>query len=96
VNALFIVLLQPNVKINLNLLKSLIDLPSECHLIKLIDYHAMESLTDSVRPRMPNIRLGVLNIPHRQIELKVLRVRPATILGAPVGEDANHGDVELV
>jgi hypothetical protein len=52
-SALVILLRQPNVKINLKVLKRLTHFHAERYLIKFIENRAMESLTDSVRLRMP-------------------------------------------
>ena len=95
-SSLVIVLRQPNVKINLKLLKGLIDLLAERYLIKLVENRAMESLADPIRLRMPDFCLCVFYIAHREKELEVMRVRPSAIFGSSIGENAKHGHVELV
>ncbi len=50
----------------------------------------MESLTNSVRLRVHDFRLCMLDVIESKIKLVVVRLSLATELSASVGKDANH------
>ena len=86
--AVVVVISQPVVQIVLQLFNRVVDLAPERDLIKLLQNGFMKALADSISLRMSNFRLGVLNVIEGQVELLIMRFRPAAIFGATVGQHA--------
>ena len=88
--AVVVVISQPVVQIVLQLFNRAVDLAPERDLIKLLQNGFMKALADSISLRMPNFRLGVLNVIEGQVELVIMRFRPAALFGATVGQHADQ------
>ena len=50
----------------------------------------MEALADAVGLRGAGPGSGMLDVIDRQVQLVIMRLRLATVLGAPVRQDAKH------
>ena len=55
----------------------------------------MKAFADAVRPRVPRLGFGVLDVVERQIKLVIMRLRLAAILRSVVGQDASEAHVVL-
>src|SRR5262249_57364736 len=64
-----VVLDQPGIEISLQLLDAVVDLLAERDAIELIQYSAMEALTDSIGLRALGLGAAVINVLDREVEL---------------------------
>ena len=88
--AVVVVVRQPVIQIDLQLLDGLVNLASERDLVELLQDGLVEALADAVGLRVAYLGLGMLDVIQGQIELVVMRFRLAAILGATIGQDADH------
>src|SRR5215469_10021266 len=90
-----VVLDQPGIEISLQLLDAVVDLLAERDAIELIQYSAMEALTDSIGLRALGLGAAVINVLDREVELVFMALGPAK-LGAAIGQHARQPDTVLV
>ena len=76
--ACVIVVVQPVIKIYLQLFNRQINLLPKSHLVKLVQNGFMEAFADAVSLRMTHLRFGVFNVIQRKIKLIVVRFWSAT------------------
>ena len=94
--ALLVVVHEPSVKIGLPLLQRAIDLLPKRHAIELVQQGLMEALANPVGLGMPRLRLGVIDILHRQVEFVFVAIGGAAALGASIGQHAIKRNFMLV
>src|SRR5262249_17926153 len=68
---------------------------AERDAIELIQYSAMEALTDSIGLRALGLGAAVINVLDREVELVFMALGPAK-LGAAIGQHARQPDTVLV
>ena len=64
------------------------DLPSEDRLVELIQHRLVEPLADAVRLRVARLGPGVFDLVKLKVELVGMLVKPATVFGPTIGQDA--------
>src|SRR5499433_3640114 len=90
-----VVLDQPGIEISLQLLDAVVDLLAERDAIELIQYSAMEALTDSIGLRALGLGAAVINVLDGEVELVFMALGP-TKFGAAIGQHARQPDTVLV
>src|SRR5262244_2507326 len=85
-----VVLDQPGIEISQQLLDAVVDLLAERDAIELIQYSAMEALTDSIGLRALGLGAAVINVLDREVELVFMALGPA------IGQHARQPDTVLV
>lgn len=88
-----IVMPHPFVNISLKFLDSLIQLLSECNLIKLVENSFVKPLADTVRLRRTRLCFGVVNIFDRQVKLILVMLPIAAVFRAAIGQDTKQANV---
>ena len=71
-----VVLDQPGIEISLQLVDAAVDLLAERDTIELIQYSAMEALTDSVRLRALGLGAAVIYVLDGEVELVFMALVP--------------------
>jgi hypothetical protein len=79
---LFIVLVNPQIEIGLQLVDRTIHLFAERNTIELIEYRFVEALADAVGLRAPGLGPRVIDVLDRKVKLVFVALRVATILAA--------------
>jgi len=72
--AFIVVLIDPFVQIDLQLLNGLVDLFTECHLIELLQDGLVEPLTDAVGLGRFDLGLGVVDVVDGQEQLVIVAI----------------------
>src|SRR6516162_7380746 len=90
-----VVLDQPGIEVSLQLVDAAVDLLAERDAIELIQYGAMEALTDSIGLRALRLGAAVIDVLDREVELVFMALGPAK-LGAAIGQHARQSDAVLV
>src|SRR5262245_23765095 len=90
-----VVLDQPGIEISLQLLDAVVDLLAERDAIELIQYSAMEALTDSIGLRALGLGAAVVDVLDGEVELVFMALGPAK-LGAAIGQHARQPYTVLV
>jgi hypothetical protein len=80
----FVVDRHPSIEIALQLVDGSIDFLAKRHAIELVEHGSMEPLADSVRLRALGLGPGVIDVLDGEIELVVVMLWIATILGATI------------
>ena len=80
----FVVLLHPNFEIGLQPVDGPINFLAERHAIELVEHGSMEALADSIRLRALGLGAGVIDVLDGEIELVVVMLGVAAILGAAI------------
>jgi hypothetical protein len=96
VGALLVVLPEPQLQISLEFLEAGIDLLAKGNAVALIEHGFMEPLTNPIGLGTFALGAGVIDILNRQIEFILVAVGTATVLRAPIGQDAAEGDLMAV
>ena len=63
-----------------------IDLLAERHPVELVQHRLVEALDDAVGLRALGLRARVIDVLHRQVELVLVPLGVAAVLGPPVGQ----------
>src|SRR5499425_1922257 len=79
-----VVLDQPGIEVSLQLVDAAVDLLAERDPIELIQYGAMEALTDSIGLRALRLGAAVIDVLDCEVELVFVALGPAK-LGAAIG-----------
>ena len=82
--ARFVVRRHPNIEIILQLVDGSIDLLAERHTVELIEHGSMEALADSVGLRALGLGPRMIDVLDGEIELVVVMLGVAAILGATI------------
>ena len=88
--AFFVELSQPLIDVRLKRLKALVDLLAEGHAIEFVEDGLVKAFADAVGLRASYLGLGVLHVFNGQIQLVLMMLRLATILGPTVSENAKQ------
>ena len=88
--SILVLVANPAIQIGLQFLQRGVRLAPEGHPVKLIQNCFVEAFADAVCLRVKRLGFGVLNVIERQVELVIMRLWLATILGASIGENSNH------
>src|SRR5262247_1451412 len=86
---------QPGIEISLQLVDAAVDLLAERDTIELIQYSAMEALTDSVRLRALGLGAAMIDVLDGEVELVFVALSAAE-LGATIGQHPTQPDAVLV
>ena len=81
-----VVIGEPGIKIDLQLLDGPIDLLAEGYPIELVQHGAMEALADAIGLRALGLGAAMVDVLDREIEL-VFMAFPAAELGAAIGQN---------
>jgi hypothetical protein len=92
-SAFIIVVVEPVVQIGLQFFECAVNFSTQRRLVKHLQDGLVESLTDPVRLRMPCLGSGVLDFIDGQVKLVVMLLDLATVLGTPVNQDPQHGQI---
>src|SRR5437764_8355800 len=84
----FIVLPQPGVKIDLQLLERAVHFLAKRHSIELVERSLVKAFADAVGLRALGLGARVIDVLHREIELVLVPFGIAAELAAAVGEHA--------
>ncbi len=85
-----VIVTQPDIKICLQGFHAVIDFLPECYLVELLKNGLVEPLTDTICLWMPGLCLGVVNVIYCQIELVIVLLCLATILGSSICKNPQH------
>src|SRR5215831_476610 len=77
-----VVLDQPGIEISLQLVDAAVDLLAERDAIELIQYGAMEALTDSIGLRALRLGAAVIDVLDGEVELVFMALGPAKLSAA--------------
>lgn len=84
--AVVVVVDQPLIQIDLQFFDRAVDLAPECDLVKLLQDRLVKALANTVGLRMTDLGLRVLDVIQGQVELIVVRFRPAAVFRAAIGQ----------
>lgn len=90
--ALIIVMIDPGVQVGLPLIEGCVDHLSEGYLIELLFDRSVEPLADAVGLGTVGLGPRMVDIINGQVQLIIVPLRPATELGAAVGQYAQQID----
>ena len=85
--SLLVVFDQPSVEVHLQLVQALVDLLAEGDLVELFEDRFVEAFADTVGLRTPRFGSRVINILKGEVQLELVLVLLATILGSSVCEN---------
>ncbi len=88
--ALGVVVLHVNIQVDLDLVKTSVDLFPECYPIELVLHRLMEALADAVGLGMLCLCLRMLDLVEAQEELIGMGVLTPTELRSPISQDSEH------
>jgi len=86
--SLRVVLVHQLIEVTLEIIQRRIEKLAKGHPRELVEERLVEPLTDTIRPRPLRLRARVVDVLHGQRELVRMAVRPATLLGAAIRQDA--------
>ena len=78
---------QPSVEVRLQLVQALVDLFAESDLIELFEYGLVESFADAIGLRTLRFGSRVINVLQREVQLELVLILLATILGTSICEN---------
>ena len=85
--SLLVVFDQPSVEVDLQLVQAFVDLLAEGDLIELFEDRLVEAFTDTVGLRTPRFGSRMINVLNCQVQLELVLVFLATILGTSICEN---------
>jgi hypothetical protein len=88
--ALTVVLVDPHVKIDLQLVYRGIDLLAEDYLVELVQDRLVEPLANAVGLWRLRFGFGAINVVHSSIELVIVLLYLAAKLRGPISQDAQR------
>jgi hypothetical protein len=91
----FVVRRHPNIEIILQLVDGSVDLLAERHAIELVEHGSMEPLADSIRLRALGLGPGMIDVLDGELELVVVMLGVAAILGATIRHYPAQDDAVL-
>ena len=94
--ALFVVVADPQIEIDLQLVDRMVQLFAERDPIKLVEQSFVEALTNTVGLRALGLGARVVDVLDRKIELIFVPLRIAAVLAAAVGQHAQQLDFMAV
>ena len=90
---LLIVLLQPAIQTSLQLFEGRVQFLAKHHAVKLILHGAMKSFADAIGRRRFRSRPAVIDVLHCQIELILMMLALAAVLGSTICQNAQQGSM---
>jgi len=75
----FVVIANPLIEIGLQLLDAGVDLFAKCYLVELLQNGLVKAFADAVGLRTPGLRLCVIDVLDRQVELILVVLAIATV-----------------
>src|SRR5215475_8315649 len=93
---LLIVLADPQIEIDLQLIDRTIHLFTERDTVELVEHRSVEALADTVGLRALGLGARVIDVLDRKVKLVFVSLWVATILAAAVGQYAQKLDIVLL
>src|SRR5690606_14320160 len=90
VRTLIVVVVNPAVKVGLNLIDRPIDLAPERHLVKLLQNRFMEPFTNAVSLWMVCLSFAVFDVVQGQVQLVIMALGLAAKLRPTISQDTQH------
>jgi hypothetical protein len=89
-------LLDPDVQISLQRFDRAVDLLAKGNAVELVEHRAVEALANAIGLRALGLGAGVVDILNGQIELVLVALGVAAVLGAAVGEHPGDANALIV